>query len=119
MVQYAQEYELSELKKKRKKEHKVKESDLVITNTLNSMQDPRNLRRVKDRVVKREEMKNIRIHDMRYTHASLLLESGVSVKRVQMRLGHAKPSITHDIYFHVIPKEIDDTGDVFEELFDQ
>lgn len=111
--------ELRELKKKRMKEYKVKESDLVITNTLNCMQDPRNLQRVKDRVVKREEMKNIRIHDMRHTHASLLLESGVSVKRVQLRLGHAKPSITHDIYSHVIPGDVDNTGDIFEELLNQ
>ena len=53
---------------------------------------------------------------MRHTHASLLLENGVSVKRVQLRLGHQKSSITHDVYSHAIPGEKDSTGDVFEKI---
>jgi integrase len=42
----------------------------------------------------------IRFHDLRHSAASLLLANGVPVIDVQTRLGHAKPSITLDIYGH-------------------
>lgn len=44
-----------------------------------------------------------RIHDMRHTHASWLLAHGIPVHIVSMRLGHRKPSVTYDIYTHLLP----------------
>lgn len=52
------------------------------------------------------QLPNIRLHDLRHTSASLLLAYGVDVETVSHRLGHAKPSITLDIYGHALP-EID------------
>ncbi|WP_433731167.1 tyrosine-type recombinase/integrase [Actinoplanes sp. CA-051413] len=43
-----------------------------------------------------------RIHDLRHTHASALLESGMSPKKVQLRLGHSSYQITMRIYAHVL-----------------
>lgn len=45
----------------------------------------------------------IRLHDLRHTHATILLSRGVHPKVVQERLGHATISITLDTYSHVIP----------------
>ena len=45
----------------------------------------------------------IRLHDLRHTHATLLLRDGVPVKVVSERLGHASPVITLTIYQHVVP----------------
>jgi integrase len=45
----------------------------------------------------------IRFHDLRHTHATLLLKAGVNPKIVSERLGHASVSITLDIYSHVLP----------------
>ena len=44
-----------------------------------------------------------RFHDLRHTHASLLLARGVHPKIVSERLGHASISITLDTYSHVLP----------------
>jgi integrase len=44
-----------------------------------------------------------RIHDLRHTHASWLLSNGVPVHIVSARLGHRKPSVTYDIYTHLLP----------------
>lgn len=44
--------------------------------------------------------RRIRPHDLRHTHATLLLEAGVNPKVVQERLGHATLSITLDVYSH-------------------
>lgn len=45
----------------------------------------------------------IRFHDLRHTAASLMFNNGVDVIMVSRRLGHAKPSITLDVYGHLIP----------------
>ena len=46
---------------------------------------------------------SVRFHDLRHTHASLLLASGVPVHVVQARLGHESIQTTVDIYGHVLP----------------
>ena len=45
----------------------------------------------------------IRFHDLRHTHATLLLRQGVHVKVVSERLGHSTVGITLDTYSHVLP----------------
>lgn len=42
-------------------------------------------------------------HDLRHTHATLLLLAGIHPKIVSERLGHASISITLDIYSHLLP----------------
>jgi integrase len=48
-------------------------------------------------------LSKIRLHDLRHTHASLLLKAGVPVKVVSERLGHANAMITLGVYAHVMP----------------
>jgi integrase len=50
-------------------------------------------------------------HGLRHTHASLLLDGGESVKTVQLRLGHAKPSITLNTYSHAIRDDDESEAD--------
>lgn len=45
----------------------------------------------------------VRFHDLRHTHATLLLAQGVHPKVVQERLGHQSINITLDTYSHVLP----------------
>jgi integrase len=45
----------------------------------------------------------IRLHDLRHTHATHMLASGVHPKIAQERLGHSSVGITLDLYSHVLP----------------
>ena len=45
----------------------------------------------------------IRFHDLRHTHASLLVANGVPIKVVTERLGHAHPGFTMHTYQHLLP----------------
>lgn len=45
----------------------------------------------------------IRFHDLRHTHATILLKAGIHPKIVQERLGHSSISVTLDTYSHVLP----------------
>lgn len=42
-------------------------------------------------------------HDLRHTHATLLLRAGVNVKIISERLGHSTVTMTLDTYSHVLP----------------
>jgi len=45
----------------------------------------------------------VRFHDLRHSHATHMLASGVHPKIAQERLGHATVAITLDLYSHVLP----------------
>ena len=64
---------------------------------------PRNLLRDFKRLLKESGLPSIRFHDLRHTTASLLLNQGIPVINVSRMLGHSKPSITMDVYGHLIP----------------
>lgn len=59
---------------------------------------------------------HFRFHDLRHTHATLLLESGVNPKVIQDRLGHADIRTTLNIYSHVTEAMVDDSVEKFEKL---
>ena len=48
-------------------------------------------------------MPSIRLHDLRHTHAMLLLAAGTAIKAVGEHLEHSKTSITRGTYAHVLP----------------
>ncbi len=49
------------------------------------------------------EIKGVRFHDLRHTHASLMLKQNVNPKIIQERLGHGSIMITMDTYGHLMP----------------
>jgi integrase len=48
-------------------------------------------------------MPKLIIHDLRHTHATILMKKGVIPKVVSERLGHDSVATTMDIYSHVLP----------------
>jgi integrase len=55
------------------------------------------------KLVMRSGLPRIRLHDLRHTHATLLLKAGVPIKVVSERLGHSTPAFTTATYQHVLP----------------
>jgi integrase len=64
---------------------------------------PQSLSQSFERSVRGSRLPVIRFHDLRHTHATLMLGAGVHPKVVQERLGHASIQITLDTYSHVMP----------------
>lgn len=52
--------------------------------------------------LQKNDLKHIRLHDLRHTNATLMLTQGISPKVAQMRLGHSDYSTTMNIYSHVL-----------------
>ena len=55
-------------------------------------------------MIKKADVPQIRLHNLRHTLASWLLSTGDPVKSVQARLGHADAQITLSTYGHFLPE---------------
>jgi integrase len=65
--------------------------------------EERNVRTVFSRLLDKAGLRHIRIHDLRHTFGSLLLQQGESVVYVKEQLGHSSIQMTVDTYGHLIP----------------
>ena len=68
-------------------------------------------------LLKRAELPDIRLYDLRHTFATLWLESGEHPKILQEILGHSRISVTLDTYSHVIPHMQRDAMGRFGKMF--
>lgn len=59
---------------------------------------------------------NVTFHGLRHTHVSMLIKAGVPINTISARVGHSTPSITHDIYAHLLPGMGRDAVDLFERM---
>lgn len=94
------------------------EAGLVFTNPIGGYLHPNGVRRDFLEAAERAGVPRIRFHDLRHTHASLMLQAGVNPKVVAERLGHTSVSFTLDTYAHVIPSMQRDAVDRFEDLIE-
>ena len=62
------------------------------------------------------DVPRIRLHDLRHTHATLLLSAREPVHVVSRRLGHASSAITMAVYAHVLPGSQREAADLFASL---
>ena len=88
----------------------------MFTSTIGTPVQDRMLRKQFKRLVKEAGLPEIRFHDMRHTAASLMLNHGVPLIVASRRLGHARASITLDIYGHLIPSMQQETADLMDRL---
>jgi len=77
--------------------------DFVFVDDLGGPLNPIAITRSFRRLVNRAQLRPIRLHDLRHTHATLALQAGVHPKIVSERLGHSTVSLTLDIYSHALP----------------
>ena len=71
----------------------------------------------KTRGVKASGLPHIRLHDLRHSHASLLIEMGFSPIAVAERLGHEKVTTTLNIYGHLFPNKQAGMAEKLNELY--
>lgn len=70
------------------------------------------------KLVARSDLPTIRLHDLRHTHATLLLKAGVPIKVVSERLGHSTPGFTMATYQHIIPGMQAEAAQTFADLLE-
>ena len=91
-------------------------ADRVFTDALGAQVHPHSISQAFERIAARAEVPVIRLHDLRHSHATLLIKAGVPVKVVSERLGHARTTFTIETYQHVLPGMQADAARTFEKL---
>jgi len=94
------------------------EDDLVFAHPDGSPSDPGTVTHIFSRVIASAGLSHIRFHDLRHTHATLMLKAGVHPKIVQERLGHGSIALTLDTYSHVVGGLQEAAAQHFDEIFD-
>jgi integrase len=79
------------------------DNDLVCSSLDGSPWKPDTMSSAFSKFIRRLDLPVVRFHDLRHTHATLLLREGVHPKIVSERLGHSGIGLTMDTYSHVLP----------------
>ncbi|MGT8956992.1 tyrosine-type recombinase/integrase [Bacillus cereus] len=104
------------LKEKLSQGEEYQDNDLVMCTPFGTPINPANVRRSLNALIQKAAVPKIRFHDLRHTHATLLLAKGVNVKVISERLGHSNIKITLDTYSHVLPTMQEDAVNKIEEI---
>ncbi|PFU90807.1 site-specific integrase [Bacillus anthracis] len=78
---------------------------------------PRNLRKEFYNLTEKLGLPKIRFHDLRHTHATMLIQQNVNVKLISERLGHTDIQTTLNTYSHVLPNMQREVADKLDEMF--
>lgn len=66
--------------------------------------------------LKRAGVKRIRFHDLRHTKVSLMLDQGENIKYIQSQMGHSAPTITLNVYSHLMKSVNSEAAERFEKI---
>ncbi|MBM7599431.1 integrase [Virgibacillus halotolerans] len=77
--------------------------DMVICRPTGEPIDVKNVNKRLDKLIENLEMKRIRFHDLRHTHATLMLSIGTPVKIVSERLGPCESRINFKHVCSLLP----------------
>lgn len=94
----------------------LSENDLVFCHYDGSPFDPSSVTHSFGKTAKKIGLSGVRFHDMRHSHATLMLKAGVHPKIVSERLGHARVGITLDTYSHVLPGLQEAAAESFDKM---
>jgi len=74
------------------------------------------IRRIFHPAIKELGREGFRFHDLRHTAVALAIDTGVNMKAIQARMGHAKITTTMDTYGHLMPTADADLADALDRL---
>lgn len=75
--------------------------NLAFCNEIGEPTDPESISWSFKRDLEKAGLPDIRFHDLRHGHATMLLELGEDIKVISDRLGHSTITLTADTYSHV------------------
>lgn len=95
------------------------DNGFVVCKTDGNPYKPDSMTQKWDRFMKAKNLSHIRLHDLRHSCATAMVEAGVDLKTVQQVMGHSDISVTMNIYTHCTPAMSRKAADTMDKtLFD-
>ena len=88
---------------KYEKAHNGSMKEWVFTNGAGNKIDESKISKILKECLKKAGLRVIRVHDLRHTYASLLIQNGASLAYIKDQMGHASIQTTVDVYGHLVP----------------
>lgn len=93
----------------------LSDDQIVFTKTKDKQLSLSRPRKLMITLCEKAKLRPIKVHGLRHTHCTLLIEAGANIKDVQARLGHSSPETTLKIYAHVHEKRKVTATNIFTE----
>jgi len=90
------------------------DEDLVFANTIGKPMEPRNVNRRFEKARTAAGLEWLRLHDLRHSFATFLLDQGQELRTVMDLLGHSTIRLTADTYGHVLPRTARSAADAID-----
>ena len=77
------------------------------------------IRDIKIAVEDELHLEHIRVHDLRHSYVSVLINAGVPITTISKLVGHTSVEVTWKVYSHLYPDTLSDAIDVFDQIMPQ
>jgi len=94
-----------------------KDSEWLLATWDGHIMHPDTITSIFKKFLNRHQLPIIRFHDLRHGAATYLIHSGLNVRAVAARMGHANPDITLRVYAHALQSADQQAASIMENLF--
>ncbi|MEU4803015.1 site-specific integrase [Actinosynnema sp. NPDC023587] len=117
LVRVLKEHRMNQLQERFEAGDAWQETGLVFTTTMGGPIEPRNVNRMFARLCTQANVRQVRVHDLRHSCATLLFSMGVDAATVQRVLRHSSITVTTSTYVEVIERVQRDALDGMDAFF--
>lgn len=116
LVKILKKHKISQIKNKIRLGKKYEEHNMVCCYGDGHLFNPKRFSAKFNELLQKNNLPMVRFHDLRHSHASLLVKMGVQPKEISSRLGHSNIGITMDLYSHLYEETDREVANMFEKL---
>lgn len=77
------------------------------------------IRDIKNAIEDELHLEHIRVHDLRHSYVSVLINAGVPITTISKLVGHTSVEMTWKVYSHLYPDTLSEAIDIFDQIMPQ
>lgn len=116
LIKVLKQHKINQMKNKMRYGELYQENNMVCCYEDGRLFNPKRFSAKFHELLEKNNLPIIRLHDLRHSHASLLVKLGIQPKEISQRLGHSNIGITMDLYSHLYEETDRKVADMFEKL---
>ena len=116
LIKVLKQHKINQIKNKLQLGQLYQDNNMVCCYEDGHLYNPKRFSAKFHELLEKNNLPIIRLHDLRHSHASLLVKMGVQPKEISHRLGHSNIGITMDLYSHLYEETDREVANMFDKL---
>ena len=108
--------DLWQIKEKKQQGDSWTDPEWLFTTWNGGLMHPDSFTDMFSKFIKRHDLPRIRLHDLRHTAATMLINAGLNIRAVASRLGHANPNVTLQVYSHALQSADREAANIMDKI---